>query len=49
MKPRLRSISVLACSAVLAASVPLTYAALGGGSYAPALTDFVMEASRQAA
>ena len=35
MRPRFQSISVLACSAVLAASVPLTYIALGGGSYSP--------------
>jgi hypothetical protein len=32
---RFRNISVLACSAVLAASLPLTYVALGGGSYSP--------------
>jgi len=35
VSPRLRSIAVLACSAALAASVPVTYAALGGGSYSP--------------
>ena len=33
MSPRLHSLAVLACSAALAASVPLTYVALGGGSY----------------
>jgi hypothetical protein len=35
VRRRLQSVSVLACSAVLAASVPATYVALGGGSYSP--------------
>jgi hypothetical protein len=35
VRRRLQSVSVLACSAVLAASVPVTYIALGGGSYSP--------------
>jgi hypothetical protein len=33
VSPRLRSLATLACAAVLAASVPVTYLALGGGSY----------------
>jgi hypothetical protein len=32
---RLHSVAVLACSAVVAGSVPGTYLALGGGSYSP--------------
>ena len=32
---RLHSVAVLACSAVVAVSVPGTYLALGGGSYSP--------------
>ena len=35
MSPRFQSLAVLACSAALAASVPVTYLALGGGSYEP--------------
>ena len=33
MTPRFRNLATLACAAVLAASVPVTYMALGGGSY----------------
>jgi hypothetical protein len=33
--PTRQTIAVLACSAALAASVPATYLALGGGSYEP--------------
>ena len=35
MRPRRQSLATLACSAVLAASVPGAYLALGGGSYEP--------------
>jgi hypothetical protein len=35
VRPRLQSLATLACSAVLAASVPGAYLALGGGSYEP--------------
>jgi hypothetical protein len=35
VRRRLQSISVLACSAVLAVSLPVAYIALGGGSYSP--------------
>jgi hypothetical protein len=35
VRPRLQSVATLACSAVLAASVPGAYLALGGGSYEP--------------
>jgi hypothetical protein len=33
VSPRVRAVATLACSAILAASVPVTYLALGGGSY----------------
>ena len=33
MSPRFRSLATLACAAALAASVPVAYLALGGGSY----------------
>jgi hypothetical protein len=35
VRGRLQSVTVLACSAVVALSVPGTYLALGGGSYSP--------------
>ena len=35
MRPLRRTLAVLGCSAALGASVPLTYLALGGGSYEP--------------
>ena len=35
MRPMRRTLAVLGCSAALGASVPVTYLALGGGSYEP--------------
>lgn len=35
MRPVRQTLAVLSCSAALAASVPVTYLALGGGSYEP--------------
>lgn len=35
MRPLRRTLAVLGCSAALGASVPVTYLALGGGSYEP--------------